>query len=343
MEKKKYTIKDIAELANVSRGTVDRVLNKRGRVSEKASKKVEDILEQIDYKPNLIARSLKNHRTYRIALLIPDYENDLYWKQMNHGIEEASKEMGQFGMSIEYFDGGDSEEEYYSSFKSVLESEPDALILVPFYTDKCLGFYKELEERKIPFVLLNSPIDKVGYSSFIGQNYWHSGRTAAYLMHLLTSTLEDDKKLLILHFGVQTENSSHVKEKEKGFLDYLKEVRPHAEIEIINFEKKINFNLLSDKLNATKGIYITNSKTHLISGVLMNHPMVKVIGYDLIPENIELLSKGTVDILLNQNPKLQGYHGVTLLSEYLLYKREIPKNKLLPIDIITKENILGYV
>lgn len=55
---KNYRIKDIAELSGVSTGTVDRILHERGKVSEDARKKVEKILKEIDYQPNLIARSL---------------------------------------------------------------------------------------------------------------------------------------------------------------------------------------------------------------------------------------------------------------------------------------------
>ena len=58
---KKYTIRDIANLAGVSKGTVDRVLHHRGKVSETALKKVNDILDKIDFKPNLIAKNLKNN------------------------------------------------------------------------------------------------------------------------------------------------------------------------------------------------------------------------------------------------------------------------------------------
>lgn len=55
---KNYRIKDIAELSGVSTGTVDRILHERGKVSEDARKKVEKVLKEIDYQPNLIARSL---------------------------------------------------------------------------------------------------------------------------------------------------------------------------------------------------------------------------------------------------------------------------------------------
>ena len=76
---KKYTIKDIAKMAGVSKGTVDRVLHNRGKVSQKALDSVNKILEEIDYQPNMLARSLKANRTYRIATLLPDGELDSYW------------------------------------------------------------------------------------------------------------------------------------------------------------------------------------------------------------------------------------------------------------------------
>ena len=54
---KNIRIKDIAKLAGVSVGTVDRVLHNRGRVSDDALQKVTAVMNQIDYKPNLIART----------------------------------------------------------------------------------------------------------------------------------------------------------------------------------------------------------------------------------------------------------------------------------------------
>jgi LacI family transcriptional regulator len=65
-------IKDIAKLAGVSVGTVDRVLHNRGRVSDDALKKVTAVMNQIDYKPNLIARTLGSNKNYRIVAIDPD-------------------------------------------------------------------------------------------------------------------------------------------------------------------------------------------------------------------------------------------------------------------------------
>ena len=66
MNAKNVRIKDIAQLSGVSVGTVDRVLHNRGRVSEEALKKVLTVLDQIEYKPNVIARTLGSNKTYTI-------------------------------------------------------------------------------------------------------------------------------------------------------------------------------------------------------------------------------------------------------------------------------------
>ena len=78
---KQYTIKDIANMAQVSRGTVDRVLHKRGKISKEAQEKVIKVLKEIQYRPNIIARSLKTNRSLRVVTLIPNYSDDAYWFQ----------------------------------------------------------------------------------------------------------------------------------------------------------------------------------------------------------------------------------------------------------------------
>ncbi|MGY8910436.1 MAG: helix-turn-helix transcriptional regulator, partial [Flavobacteriales bacterium] len=83
---KQHTIKDIAKLAGVSKGTVDRVIHKRGKVSTKAYDKVNKILKKINYQPNLLARSLKNNKNYYICVILPDFNEDAFWIPCYEGI-----------------------------------------------------------------------------------------------------------------------------------------------------------------------------------------------------------------------------------------------------------------
>nr|HPR19478.1 LacI family DNA-binding transcriptional regulator [Proteiniphilum sp.] len=74
---RKARIKDIAEMAGVSSGTVDRILHNRGNVSESARKAVEEVLKKVNYKPNIHISGLSLKRKYkvvitRVCLLIPN-------------------------------------------------------------------------------------------------------------------------------------------------------------------------------------------------------------------------------------------------------------------------------
>ena len=71
-------IVDIAKMAGVSVGTVDRVIHNRGRVSEENRKKVQAILEMVHYQPNLMARSLASKKQYHFVAIIPSFTQGEY-------------------------------------------------------------------------------------------------------------------------------------------------------------------------------------------------------------------------------------------------------------------------
>jgi LacI family transcriptional regulator len=101
MEKKNHTIKDIARLAGLSRGTVDKVIHNRSGVSQENIDKVNKIIKEVKYQPNLLARSLKKHKPFSIAVIIPEYEDDAYWIKCHSGILKAEKEFKEYGGRIQ--------------------------------------------------------------------------------------------------------------------------------------------------------------------------------------------------------------------------------------------------
>ena len=68
-----------------------------------------------------------------------------------------------------------------------------------------------------------------------------------------------------------------------------------------------------------------------------------MIGYDLIVKNIHYLKEGIIDFLISQKPEQQGYQAVYTLYQSILLKKKLNKKIMMPIDIITKENINYYV
>jgi LacI family transcriptional regulator len=323
---KKHTIKDIAKLAGVSKGTVDRVLHRRGKVSVKAQKSVEEILKKIDYQPNPIARNLKNNKVYRISVLLPDPKQDSYWVPAVQGIRDAAKEFKPFGILVnKYYYHPYNQTSFLEKSQEALNSAPDVLLMAPLFQNEALDIFIECKEKNVLVALFNNYIDAFNTENFIGQDLYQSGRIAADLIYKM---VPEKSTAVILHI----DEEAHMKLKENGVKAYFKEKFKKACDDILKKHSNIS------------AIFITNSKTYLfINAVGYLSKDITVVGYDLLDENIEYLRGGNIDFLIHQKPKRQAYLGVGYLAEHFLFGKPIPEKNLLPIDIITSENVKYYI
>lgn len=349
MALKNIRIKDIAKLAGVSVGTVDRVLHNRGRVSDEALKKVTSVMEQIDYKPNLIARTLGTNKNYHIAALLPDPKHDPYWSQVNMGIMQAQMEWEQYGVRIELFlfDLLDKDA-FQQTAKKVYSANPDAILVAPIYYHEALPVFELFNETGVPYVLFNTNIPEAKPLTFIGQNLYQSGRVGAELMHLGQS---EGGTLAVLHIDEDIHDSVHLLEKERGFRSYFKD-KGRMDFHIIDFTlnfKDPNFTerlktLLADP--ALKGVFVSTSKGTAVAASLlekMGKHDIRLVGYDMLEENLHYLRTGVIDFLINQNPKRQASLGISHLVNYLMFKKNAPDTDLFPLEIITQQNIDSYL
>ena len=93
------------------------------------------------------------------------------------------------------------------------------------------------------------------------------------------------------------------------------------------------------------GAVIFNSTCYILGNYLKARGMqsVKLVGYDLIGRNTQLLSEGVITALIAQRPERQGYDGIKSLCNHLLFKQGSEKVNLMPIDILLKENLKYYL
>ena len=343
---KKLTIKDIAQLAGVSKGTVARVLHKRGKVSKKAFESVTAILNAVDYEPNLIARNLKNNKVYSISVVIPDPSFDSYWLPCVKGIEEAVKEFKAFNLSIKkHYFNPESTKSFKSINETVLALAPDAVLLAPLFYKEALGVVQKYHEQGIIVNTFNNQVQSEDIKNFVGQDLYQSGRVAARLLDLLST----EGQFAIIHINESYKNAVHMQEKERGFRKFFSD-NGIQDSSIITLKLKnpgIEANLI-DFLAANprvNGVFITTSKAYQIANIIAEnqHKKVAIIGYDLIDENVAYLKQGTIDFLIHQNPKRQAYLGITCLVDHFIFSKEIPKTTLLPIDIVNSENASFYM
>lgn len=340
-------IKDIALKAQVSTGTVDRVIHDRGRVAEDVKERVLKIIKDLNYEPNLMARMLGSNKQYHFAALFPDPEYDAFWLAPKLGIEKAEQDLKQYGVMVEQFLFNPLDvKEFKKKAEELSLKKPDGILLSPIYYKEALPFFEKWSQEKIPFVLFNTQIADFDPLSYIGQDSYQSGLLAAKLVHYGQPA---PCSILIAHIDEKMSNAQHLVKKEQGFRNYfiqnnLEHQYPILRVELkrssqSEFIKKLD-QMIESNINL-KQIFVTTSQAYDIAKYLEQKYIthIKLIGYDLIPPNLHYLNNGAISFLINQNPKGQGYWGITHLSDHLVFKKEVPMIKYLPLDIVTKENL----
>lgn len=345
MTKKKYTIKDIAHLAGVSKGTVDRVLHNRGKVSKKSFQRVEKVLLETEYCPNPMARNLKKNKEYRIGVLFPDYNLDAYWIPVHKGIDVALNEFQPFGITVqEYLYDPMNKKSFIEKSEEVLKSMPDGVVMAPLFHSESQTLVRRCKELNLKIALFNNHIDAVNSENFIGQDLNQTGLVGGGLINKLT---RDQEGIAIVHINEER----HMIQKELGFKDYFKAKGLEMErIVTCNFDsndcecfkKEVTFFIGNNP--SIRVIFVTNSKAYMLADVLKElNKKIHIVGYDLLKQNVEHLLEGRIDFLLHQKPQSQAYLSVQFLVEHFLFGKWIPPIKMLPIDIITSENFLYYL
>jgi LacI family transcriptional regulator len=345
----KVRIKDIAEIANVSIGTVDRVIHKRGEVSPKTRDKIQKLLVEFDYKPDIAARSLALKRDIHLAVVMPKVVNDhTFWELPQQGIQQALDALDHDQVSIHsyYFDQLDR-----LGFSDILENFPygavEGVLFAPVFREESTAFLERCAEASIPVVLFNSLLDTPSVRSYVGQDAYHSGHVAA---KLISYGIEQGRDLAIVNMSARKDHYAHIIEREKGFRAYFasSESQPKHMISIdLNGADDL---LLKEKLSEIcasydiAGLFVTNSRVHKVARFLSEtrRDRVRLVGYDLLPENIEFLKKDGIDFLLSQKPEEQAFQGLNSLYNLVVFNREPAPRQWLPIDIITRENLAYY-
>ncbi|MEA3460694.1 MAG: LacI family DNA-binding transcriptional regulator [Bacteroidota bacterium] len=345
----KVRIKDIAEIANVSIGTVDRVIHNRGEVSPVTREKIQKLLMEFDYKPDIAARSLALKRDIHLAVLMPKVVNDhTFWELPQLGIQRALESLDHDHVTLHrfYFDQMNLEE-----FNAIVEQFPfntvEGVLFAPVFKEESNSFLDQCASKKLPVVLFNSYLEAPSVKSFVGQDAYHSGYVAAKLMDY---GLEQGRDVAIVNMSARKDHYPHIIDREKGFRAFFEKGTDRLKNLISIDLNGVDDLMLSEKLGKIcaphdiAGIFVTNSRVYKVARYLSDRERdrVRLVGYDLLPENIQYLKQGRIDFLLSQKPEEQAFLGLTSLYNLVVFNREPTSKQWLPIDIITSENLAYY-
>jgi LacI family transcriptional regulator len=351
MPPEKTRLKDIARLAGVSIGTVDRVLHNRGEVAEKTMRRVREILRETNYSPDVMARGLKSRKICNLVSLLPEPAPDnIFWSKHPSGIERAVRELELFRLTLSQvtFDMSD-EQDFERKALKVIEMNPDGVLLAPIFKSESIGLCRNLRERKIPFVFVDGFIEETEFLAYIGEDAYSSGRVAGQLADMITPRGDD---ILIVIIAKNVRNVQHLNNRTKGFSSYFSnQPSSRGKRLMINIPDPSNESLekaldrVFEENQNIASIYMSGSKSYLIAAYLekKNKGNISLIGYDLLDKNISYLRSGTIRFLIGQRPEEQTYKAVKKLFEFISLNRIPERKEYLPVDIITSENVNFYI
>lgn len=283
-EKKKSTIKDIAEELGVSKSLVSFVLNgksKEKRISESMTKKVLQEAERINYKPNYLAKSLRTGKSHTIALIIADISNPFFAKFARFLEIEASK----YNYKVIFANSDEKKDKFAAELGVLKNRQVDGFILTP-----PIGSEKELlalQKQKMPFVIVDRYFKDVDSHTVIINNYQAGYEATLRLIE------NDRKKIAILNVNDQLLT---MKQRVEGYRDALKKnniaINPVL-IKQLKFshEKKLIMKAIREIIKeGADGLFFTTSKLTILGIECLRDLGIR------IPEDISVISFDDLDV-----------------------------------------------
>lgn len=337
------SIKQIAELANVSRGTVDRVIHGRYGVDSEVRERVEKIINELGYKPNMIAKALKvSQRSLTVGVIVPP-EDLTFYDSVNSGIRSAAEVYEPYGIKIICATMKKMDAEGWAQAARELKKS-DVRGLITFALDVPPICEKINELSKImPVITYNTDFRTSDRLCFVGQQHIAGGRTAG---DLISKCIRKEGKILMLT-GLNT-MLAHLQRVE-GFSEVLSESCPTVKLSG-PFETgdgnrrayEITRRALEQDEDLT-GIFVSGGGAVGAGEALMDSgksPGVVMVCFDLLEQTRQHVRDGIVAYTIGQDPFLQGYMPVKLMYEYLVLDiKPTQTHYYTNIDIRSKANI----
>src|SRR6201984_2736535 len=161
------SIYDVARESGVSVFTVAAVVNKKTHVGKRLRERVEAAIRKLNYRPNLIARSLAKRRTHTIGMIVPDIANP-FFPMVVRGAEDAARKHGYNLLLCNSDDSLDQEEK---QIELLLSKRVDGILLTKAAEDFRPSLRQMIKEVNIPFVLVMRTYPKLTGDAVITDDY----------------------------------------------------------------------------------------------------------------------------------------------------------------------------
>jgi LacI family transcriptional regulator len=338
-------IREIASALGTSIGTVDRALHGRSGVSERTKSRVLRMAEQLGYKPNIAARSLKLNRNLRIAAVLPR-EIAAFFDPLRAGIQAAADASVGMRISLDFIDYPRLGLGDLAALESAAAKKYDGILFTPGRPRDLAAAIRRIVGQGIPMLCVASDAPDSGRIASVTVDAYTSGALAA---ELLAHKLQVPSRVATITGELATFDHA---EKLRGFAASLAMLAPHLTLlpVVESHESPEDAYLQTIALLKSKtrpdAIYISTANSLPVFRALEEQKLlgrIQVVTTDLFHELVPLLESGKVLCTLYQRPEVQGRMAFeTLLGHIMDKSRPVRTHRLAP-HIILRSNLSLFV
>ncbi len=339
------TLQQIADKAGVSRGTVDRALNNRGRIRPEVAEKIKKIADEMGYKPNRAGKALAlTNRSFRIGVIIQESTTP-FMMMVRKGVDRAKDEIENLGGEVLVRDlRGINTKAVMEILDEFREKKVQAIAINPANNHTTRDAINHLvNEENIPVITLNTDIEDSARMCYVGQNAFLCGRAAAGMM----GELIGGKGTVGIVSGYESNPS--IRKRGAGFYSEMKACFP--EVNVLAERFSYNSNAIAEMICSElieqnmdlRGLYITSAVEQAVCTALERHDLlgkIKVLISDITPGSEKLIAENNISFAILQDPDEQGYLPVMMLFEYLFDGKKPEKDHYYAdLTIVNRYNV----
>jgi LacI family transcriptional regulator len=207
---KTASIYDVARESKVSVFTVSAVVNNKAHVGKKLRERVEAAIRKLNYRPNLLARSLAKQKTHTIGMVVPDIGNP-FFPMVVRGAEDAAQKRG-YNLLLCNSDDTQAKEE--SALELLLSKRVDGILLTKAICELSPSINQMIQEMKVPIVLVMRTYPKISKDAIITDDYKGAYEAVSHLARA------GRKRIGLIGGPMKVSNG---KARWEGFRDALKD------------------------------------------------------------------------------------------------------------------------
>jgi len=329
------TISDVAKKSGVSTTTVSHVINETRFVSDNVKKHVLDVIKELGYQPNSLARSLRKKETHTFGLILPDSANQ-YFAEIQAGVEKAAYEKG-YSVILCNTEGDEAKEKLYG--KVLRNKQVDGILFIS--VSEHSETMRSLYEENIPLVLIDRDLSDITLDSVVADNYQGGYLVTRHLLSLGHTRIA----CITGPAGILPSGR-----RVAGYKTALEEAG-------IQFTEELvcsgDFHATSGKIATTQLLNTSNPPTAIFAfNDLMAVGAIQAAGESKykIPSNLAVIGFDDIELAsflsptlttIRQPKKEMGYLAIQMLVDRI-ENHDLPTRKVvLPVSLIVRESCGG--